>query len=350
MNVGVCKNARSAALRKTQLLFFEGLPGSGKSTMTHFIARQLERARVPHTWHYEVNAFYPLNPFHDMESFRQFHRLIEEKHFQTIFGIYLESWRQFMKQIQDTDQVFLLDGGLFGSLSWMLFLSGLPVMEFEEYLAQVVAVIRELDPCLIYLSQRDVLSSLRRWLTRSGGNIEQDAVGTITSSPYGKRHHLTGFDGLLQFWRDYQMLLFRAFTHSPFLKKEIENTAGYWRDAQQKIVDFLCLPLTDDLTLSPENLQRYVGIYDCSSSGEQCVVEMEHDALYLRGPAVVWQKNRLIPVTFSGTFEVESLPFTVSFVQNEKSCVEQLVMSGPEQLLHTVNHVYQKIERAEQKR
>lgn len=330
-------------MRQTQLVFFEGLAGSGKSTMTHFMARQLKRADIPCTWHYEANASHPLHPFHDMKSFRQFHRLIEAGQFQSIFDIYLENWQQFACQIRHSEEVILLDNLLFGALIWMLFPSGMPEVEFGEYLARVAEVIAPLDPCLIYLSQHDSMTALSRWLTRWGGNMEQSAIATITASNYGKQHDLAGFDGLLRFWSDYHQMTDRAFSRFPFMKRNIENTTGNWMHSQQQVLDFLDVLSTDDLALSSEELQQFVGHYQSLDHGEGCVVEYENEYLFLRGPAVVWQKNKLIPVAFD-TFEIQSLPFVISFFTNEQGLVERLKMSGPKQLLHTVNHIYHWIE------
>ncbi|WP_165422920.1 deoxynucleoside kinase [Ktedonosporobacter rubrisoli] len=335
-------------MRNTHLIFFEGLPGSGKSTMAHFIARQLKHAAICSTWYYEVNKWHPLTPFHDMTSFLQFRALAQATQFHMIFDRYLERWRSFADQLQQTGEVALADSGLFGSLTWMLFSTLMPETEFHRYLEQVHEIIAALDPCLIYLSQEDALTSLKRWLTRQGGEAEKNAIESKTASPYGKQHHLTGFDGLLHYWEDYQRLIYRAFLHFPGRKIEIDTTASNRLHSQQQAADFLDVPLTHDLSLSQKDLQRFVGSYRSLDHEEVCVVEYGNGLLSLRGPIVVWQHTRLIPMDLT-TFEVESLPFVVSFVTDGQGRVKRLVMNGPEQFLHTVNHVYHLIEPAERK-
>jgi DNA polymerase III delta prime subunit len=331
-------------MHKTPVIFFEGLPGSGKSTMAHFIARQLRRANRACTWHYEVNKWHPITPFHGMDSFQHFYfSLVRTRQFQTIFNVYLEKWQQFVDQLQGVEEVVLADSGLFGTLTWMLFSFDLPEKAFRRYLAQVYKVISALDPCLIYLSQRDALTSLKRWLTRQGGEAEKNAIESKTASPYGKRHQLVGFEGLLQFWSDYQELLLATFSDFPFSKKEIENTAGDWVHSQQQVVDFLGLTFTSDPSLSQEELQRFVGLYRDLDQEEIGVVEYEGDSLYLSGLAATWQRNKLIPLT-SHAFEIESLPLKVHFTPDGQGHMKRFMVSGPEQLRHSVHHVYHRVE------
>ncbi len=58
-------------MRQTKLILVEGLPGSGKSTTAHALARLLAGRRVPVRWWYEEEINHPVYAFRDRASLRQ---------------------------------------------------------------------------------------------------------------------------------------------------------------------------------------------------------------------------------------------------------------------------------------
>src|SRR5688572_6947764 len=116
-------------MKDTRLVLFEGIPGSGKSTLAARLTRVLSQAGVPHTWWYEEAKGHPLHTYGDWPSFD---RLLGE-----IFSgdparrghvteQVLERWGEIGESLARGEEVGILDGALFGHLTWTLFPAGAP--------------------------------------------------------------------------------------------------------------------------------------------------------------------------------------------------------------------------------
>ena len=45
---------------KTKLILVDGIPGSGKSTLSQFISKQIERNKIKVKWYFEHDMFHPI--------------------------------------------------------------------------------------------------------------------------------------------------------------------------------------------------------------------------------------------------------------------------------------------------
>jgi thymidylate kinase len=156
-------------LKATKLILLEGVPGSGKSTAAHFLDRHLTRCGVPHRWWYEEEAGHPLSVFPDAAGM---HAMVEEifagRHASSVEGA-LQKWRALAQSLAVSRTVGILDGALFGHMTWTLFPADVPESEITEYVANVERLIRPLDPSLIYLRPTDMGAAMDRIAARRGG-------------------------------------------------------------------------------------------------------------------------------------------------------------------------------------
>ncbi len=198
-------------MRTTQLILIEGLSGSGKSTMAHYLSRQLTLHKIEHTWEYEENKWHPLYPFHDMPSMQQVLDTLAMENYHLIIDTALELWQQFAEAVQTSEKIVILDGCLFGYLTWTMFPFDISIAAIQTYLAQVEQILHPLNPYLIYLYQNDLAHAIRRKSQRR--EIEEEPlIRQAVESLYGKCRNLQGFDGMISYWTEYRHLIDTIFS------------------------------------------------------------------------------------------------------------------------------------------
>lgn len=329
--------------RKPSLILIEGLPGSGKSTMAHFLLRYLATNDVPSTWWYEEVKGHPLYLFDDATSVQRVLGDLGAGDYPSVIAAALDKWRQFADAVQTSDRVVLLDSCLFGYLTWTLFPFNVPQADIHAYLAEVERIIGAANPHLIYLHQRDVAAALTRICTRRGGTTEERLIRNATESPYGKQRRFHGFAGMAALWADYRVFTDEAYARIGFAKLAIENSAGDWKEDERQALRFLGLPDVQELFSSIDQLERFTGTYRYWKNGVErsCAVIIQHGELFLDGAPLVWPKNRLI-ARADMMFDVESLPFIVTFMEDTSGNVERMTLTGPELLSGPVYIVFEK--------
>lgn len=330
-------------VRKPSLILIEGLPGSGKSTMAHFLLRHLATHDVPSIWWYEEVKGHPLYRFDSAASMQRLLDDLAAGDYPRVIAAALDQWRQFVEAVQASDRVVLLDSCLFGYLTWTLFPFNVPLTEIHAYLAEVERIIGGVNPHLIYLHQRDVAAALARICARRGGTTEERLIRNATESPYGKQRRLHGFAGMAALWADYRAFTDDAYARIGFAKRAIENSAGDWKEDEWQAVRFLGLPDLQATDASTDQPERFTGTYRYQENGVErvCAVLFEGGNLLLDGFSLVWPKNRLI-ARAEMRFDVESLPFIVTFAEGAFGNIERMILAGPELLSGPVNTIFEK--------
>lgn len=119
----------------------------------------------------------------------------------------------------------------------------------------------EAYPALIYLYQTDTATALRKTCDQRSPSWEAWFIEEITSRAYAKNRGLTGFEGLVTFYRAQRALTDQLFAKYSYPKLAIENSGGDWDAYRRQILDFLALPFVEDEPVSAKYLRRFVGTY-----------------------------------------------------------------------------------------
>jgi hypothetical protein len=169
-------------------------------------------------------------------------RRLDSGDYRAVVAAALAHWRRFAESTWRSEEVVLLDGCLYGYLTWSLFPLNVPIEVILGYVRQVEAIIRPLDPCLLYLHQTDVTGAQRTIYDQRGDDTERKFVQRATDNPYAKWVGLRGFDGTVAYWRNYKMLTDQAFAESRLTKLAEENAAGDWLARERRVLGFFDLP------------------------------------------------------------------------------------------------------------
>jgi hypothetical protein len=300
--------------RPRLVILLEGLPGSGKSTTGQRLQQQLPSAR----WVSEMQPEHPVYVFHDRASLNALLADLAAGRHDDVIERALAKWRSFAEETAASGQLQILDSCLFGYLTWTLYPHfDVPPAVVHAYVDQVAEILRPLGPQLIYLHQRDVGAALARIRPARGGRMLEGYENRAVESPFGKRHGLSGFDGLVVYWQAWRELADAAFERLRLAKLAVDTTEGDWPAYDRAIGAFLGLPpLATIPRLPAAELQPLAGTYVDPTDGLTCRIAVENGTLVAYDLPGAFPRNPLIP-TSPGRFQAEAWAFGVTFADGK---------------------------------
>jgi len=235
-------------LRQTRYIFVEGINGSGKSTTATFLTKYFTEHKIPARFLPEGGRGHPLRVAASLPHPFQIWRDITADEF---VRTSLRKWQGFVNAARHSRAVTICDGLLFhGNMMDLVLLDPKPEV-VQSYIKEVVSVLRDLNPVLIYLYQDDIAGALRRTAKTRGDEWISVQAQWKLSSPYGRERGLDqlpafdvpGFDGLVRLFTEFRSLSDAIVAELPIPVLRIDNTAGAWSEYYQNILNFLELPV-----------------------------------------------------------------------------------------------------------
>lgn len=235
-------------MQRTRFIFVEGINGSGKSTTATFLTNYLQKHRIPARLLPEGGRGHPLRVAASLPHPFQIWRDITAEEF---VRTSLRKWQGFVNAARQFGAVTICDGLLFhGNMMDLVLLDAKPEV-VQTYIKDVVSMLRELHPVLIYLYQDDIAEALRRTGTTRGDEWISVQVKWKLASPYGRERgleqmpafNLPGFGGLIRLFTEFRSLSDEIVADLPIPLLRIDNTAGAWPEYYQNILNFLDLPV-----------------------------------------------------------------------------------------------------------
>jgi hypothetical protein len=226
-------------MRHTKAIFVEGIIGSGKSTTARFLTDYLNQQQIATRFMPEGGRGHPLRVAGSLPHPFQVWRDVTVDQFITHS---IDKWHAFVQAAQRADHVTVFDGQLFhGNMTDLLLLNATP-SGLHAYVTQVIDLLRDLTPILIYFYQADVAQTLRMVCDARGSDWEAYQINWKLPSPYCLHRGLAGFTGLVALYRDYRAIsdTIVATLSIPTLK--IDNTDGQWAAYYRDMLTFLELP------------------------------------------------------------------------------------------------------------
>lgn len=171
---------------KTELIIVEGLPGSGKSTVSKMIADALNGCGVKTLWFDEGGehpADYADYDFPDFETERV---------------KILDKWRSFVKN-REKGAVYVFNCVLIQNpITETMMRFGMEEKDTQDYINQIAQIIKPLSPAIVYIDVNNVKATLDSVLAERGEGWLDAVVGYHTNQGYGKANGLCGYDGYIK--------------------------------------------------------------------------------------------------------------------------------------------------------
>lgn len=245
---------------KHRLFIVEGLPCSGKSSISAYTAQLLEpygavafvdEGTGNHPADYEFHALAPAGlvgqepcivSLSDYEG-KMFQQLLPYKIYdglpwQTERPLMLEKWRQFVTEAkQDTRYVFncvLLQNPMCETMIRF----GFAQEESAAYINAIAEIVEPLKPVVIYLKNNDIAASVRKAAPERPGWLEA-VIDYHTTGAYGRSIHAEGFEGYIQCLRERQEREIRILSRLPVRALVLEDPQKDWDAAKGQLADWI---------------------------------------------------------------------------------------------------------------
>lgn len=268
-----------------RLIFFDGLPGSGKTTTTQQFWLHLEALGYPARWWFEHQLGHPVFDYEALREARQAGR----EPLRAMLGAAHERWAALVRQIEVGRETTLIESTLGQTTVGTQLLADESRDEILAHFDRTAEIIAPLDPVLIQLHQPDVAAALYSIGARRGAWFAEYLQGEFAGSARGQRLGRSDLAAVVEYFQERQALSAEAFARFPGRKLVYDNSDCDWARQGRAIADFLGLPPPTP-PACPANAPEYVGRYR-AESGDEWLVEADAAGLHLAGDSPA----RLLP-------------------------------------------------------
>lgn len=245
---------------KNRLFIIEGLPCSGKSTTSAFVASLLEQKEKvcfvdegtgTHPADYEFHALAPegllsqeskIVPLSEFSG-ELFNQLLQYKIYdflpwETEMPIMLEKWRQFVRSSED-NMVYVFNCVLLQNpMCETMMRFGFTEEESKNYIEKIVEIIQPMNPIVIYLKNDDIANSVNKAAVERPGWLDS-VIDYHVNGAYGTSIGADGFDGYIDCLEERQERELRILSQLRIDKLTLNNPQRNWNYAQEEIKMFL---------------------------------------------------------------------------------------------------------------
>ena len=307
--------------RENKLIIVEGLTGLGKSTLAHFLARQLQYQKIKATWVHEDELGHPL--FTDVDS----------SSIDLFMKVALAKWQRFVGHNESSGEIIILEACFFNNLFETLFSHNVPTPKIFRYSDELQDTIQPLQPALVYLTQSDVKKALSENFRRRGVGFKDFVIQLATTTPYAQHRGLTGYEGMIEFWQDFVALTDQLYDRFRFHKIALHTSASNRDSLNQQVLDLLSIPYIVEKQLPEDVAARFTGTYKDIESGKEFIVQYQNQTLSANIFLDDW--TRLIPQS-ENSFIAEGWHFLIRFKQDKSGKTRTLQIDGTDVDYHSL--------------
>lgn len=286
-------------MRDTQLIFVEGLTGSGKSTTAQWLCHLLEANRVPVTWYHELDMDHPVCNYGDAERASRSAAACEAFHAES-----RARWRAFAETVGRERRVHLFDGSLLQVPLYSLQTAMCGDDVVTRHVREVEQIVAPLEPVVVFLRYADTGAAFERICSVRPG-FEEYVLGHVRTTPYGRAHGVSDRSDLVALLDAQAALAHSLLGASRLATREIEIDEARWDDYRSDIAAFLSL--AGDGRQPAVDLTGLPGRYMDADSKLEMVIEADAAGLFIQGSG-----TRLL-ARAADTFDIEGISVELTF-------------------------------------
>lgn len=267
---------------KNKLFVIEGLPCTGKSTTSRFVADSLLNKGFTVSYYDEGTLEHPADyEFHGFMTSKDL-KILDEMELQQVkdigvkknsglviplskvhgellnkinpFKIYdclpwkiertimLDHWREFAKKAEKENNIYIFNCCfLQNPLCEMMMRFNLSYESIQKYIMEIYECIKILNPMIIYLQNSKVKSRILEVAKERDDKWLESVIYYHTSQGYGKAHNLEGFDGYVSCLEERQKIELKILQYLKINKIIIDTPFENWERTNNAIIDRLNL-------------------------------------------------------------------------------------------------------------
>ncbi len=304
----------------TKLILIDGITGSGKSTLSHFLYRQMQKNNMQVKWLHEEEKDHPLvyKPNWAKE-------LTTQEKTEIYLKEYVELWGKFAEEVKQSGSVYIVESYLFQYPFATLIRQETDKSRIKEFGHALIKQVEQLNPVVIYLYPQDVETGINLNFTRRGKDWTEWILSKLESTEHAKKRNWDGQTEANYYYQslsDISLELMKEFT---LPKMSIENSRQDWDLYRKEMLQFLEIPFREEILLRPEDV-NYCGEYSkkfADGNEMKYLVYIQENRLCIDA---FWPGLKLISVS-GDEFSIEGYPFKLFFKKDAIDKVKQLTIS-----------------------
>jgi hypothetical protein len=184
-----------------RLIFIDGIPGSGKTTTALWLAEQLRQSGHAAVAHVEMDDPHPLHTFWTWGDGYREDDIVTEAFSAAKFTERLNAKAaKLVKRIASNSEVSIIEAYPFQLPVRNHLKMGASMPEIEQFFTEFQSAVAPSNPLLIFIDRPNMRGTFEAAIRQRGPAFEHLLIHSITRSPYGRRHRLSGFEGTLAFY------------------------------------------------------------------------------------------------------------------------------------------------------
>lgn len=208
----------------SKLVLLEGLPGSGKTTMSK---KLFDRINVDNK--------------HLVQESSNFHPISENDI--ADIGVWqvktLQNWEKLCVDIYSQQVLYVMEFALFQNTIGQMLLKNCDRNQIGKFCCQIENTIKDISPVLILYTANNAVTFLRETYELRGDEWKKVINHLIDDTPYGKKRNLMGFDGFIDFFDEYVSIMNAIYDKLEMDRICIDVTRREWPKVEKRTYEFL---------------------------------------------------------------------------------------------------------------
>ena len=238
----------------TNLIIVDGHSSVGKSSISKSVSKQISLDHDAY-WLHEECENHPIR--HNEFSFGELGTF--EGMEQNRIGM-LKKWRAFRESILLSGKVCVTEGCFLHAYDRYFIHSPWNKNDIVTYCSQVLAVINELNPTIVFLYRPDLRKSLEKAFIARGKWWRDLILRRDDLHVYFKDHEYINENSMFSAVEYEQMKMIEIFDQLQCLKIKIDTSDEQWDHYVQEIISFIGLQYRRE-TAYPCDMKQYIGTY-----------------------------------------------------------------------------------------
>jgi len=183
-------------IQNPQLVLIEGIPGSGKTSLSSALNAELQLRDETAVWYAEELANHPVIDRCTMREPKNIH-----------FGnTCIQRWRVFMSDLEQQQQWVILDAHPFQNTIRFMLEHDLPGWVLKKYITDLSPILNRYRSSIIYLYHPDPEVFLNSAFEARKPKVAEKITEYSEKTPFARARGLFGRDALVALYSEYQQL------------------------------------------------------------------------------------------------------------------------------------------------